>query len=114
MRHRLELVNPGCRRLPPRYATRFLPRPENASATCRFPGRAWPKHLARRNGLFERHMPKRKAIAYSGLNAGACAQHGVKRLGTTPRVNLFGRSRAIELDSYSLFWTTQSPKMYPS
>src|SRR5438552_7799311 len=28
------------------------------------------------------------------------------------RVNLFGRSRAIELDSYSLFWTTQSPKMY--
>src|SRR6266480_1974538 len=30
------------------------------------------------------------------------------------RVNLFGRSRAIELDSYSLFWTTQSPKMYPS
>src|SRR5437764_13408100 len=56
MRHRLELVNPGCRRLPPRYATRFLPRPGNASANCRFPGRAWPEHLARRNGLFERRL----------------------------------------------------------
>src|SRR5207244_1064650 len=55
MRHRLELVNPGCRRLPPRYATRFLPPPENASGNCLFPGRAWPKHLARRNGLLQRH-----------------------------------------------------------
>src|SRR5438094_7556234 len=48
MRRRLELVNPGCRRLPPRYATRFLPRPGNASGNCLFPGRAWPKHLAKK------------------------------------------------------------------
>src|SRR6266478_5788812 len=38
----------------------------------------------------------------------------VKQAERVVRVNLFGRSRAIELDSYSLFWTTQSPKMYPS
>src|SRR5258706_8631992 len=44
-RHRLELANPGCRRLRPPYATRFLPRPESAFANCPFPRPASPRAL---------------------------------------------------------------------
>src|SRR5260370_23551770 len=48
MRRRRELVNPLFRRLHPHYATRFLPRPESASANCPFRRLAWPKGFSRR------------------------------------------------------------------
>src|ERR1700687_6068347 len=45
MRHPQELVNPGCRRLRPLYATRFLSRPGSASGNCLSQRQASPRIL---------------------------------------------------------------------
>src|SRR5258707_146297 len=43
MRRRREMANPLLHPLPPRSATRFLPRPESASANCHFQKQVLPK-----------------------------------------------------------------------
>src|SRR6267154_4065769 len=84
MRHRRGLANRGCRRLRPRYATRFLPPPRSASGNCLLQRQASPRILFERLVLSQRWF-KRVFGDWLGVSgrtgSGGCAcAHNQTRL----------------------------------